>query len=1384
MVATFARRIVCAFLLVVIGTGIAVGQIATSSLRGAITDPKGSSVPGAEVTLTSAERGLTLTTRTDRDGQYQFLEVRPGTYTLEVSAAGFSKIRQNNLILLVATPARSDFQMALATGATTVEVTAALQTINTSDATIGNAFNQTQLGNLPFEGRDPAGILSLQPGVVTVADRGKVDTNGDSRGGSVNGARSDQTNLTLDGVDNNDQVQGNAFVGALRTTLDSIEEFRVTTTNSDAESGRSSGAQVSLVTKSGTNKIHGTAYEYNRPTNMVANDYFNKLSELANGQGNVPPRLLRNTFGGTFGGPIKKDRLFYFFSYEGQRTRESYQVSRVVPSAALRDGVIQYPCAAVLDNNGNVLQTPQQVCPGGSVTVPNSATPTKNDTFTFAPGFNALGPTQIATMDPNCSSTGTGTRTGTCNASAGLHPGVDPFVLQTMNMYPMPNTDNVGDGFNYRGYTFSAPTPSKLDTYVAKFDYNLTSSGSQRVFARLGLQNDHGIPTTVTGDQLGTNSGAPQFPGQPPSVVETNNSKGIVAGYAWVLSPTKVNNFHYGFIRQGIGENGASAQNFVVLRGLDTPVADNRTTSKIVPVHNFTDDFSWSKGTHTIEFGGNYRMITNERVSDANSFTRAITNAAFLIPTGIANTGQSFDPAAFKFPAVDSGFSNSYDFPMMALAGVVNEIDTVYVQNKAGQLITSPSNPGAFVPRNFRDNETEFYLQDSWRIKSNLTFTYGLRYSLLQPPYERGGNQVSPSISLDNFFYTRMKDATQGISYSPNFDMVLSGPANGKSGFWAWDYKNLAPRLSMAWSPGSQGGLLGSLFGGPGKTSIRWGAGMYYDHFGQGVVDTYDQQGSYGFVSNTTQPPGFVNLDTGPRYTGLHDFSNLQSMVYPAPATLGFPQTPPNAFGIYWSLDDKMKTPYSYALDFSVTRELRDGFTLEVAYVGRISRRLLQEKDLAQPINLTDPKNGVTYFQAITALAKIYRQNGSNGLYTNTFNPASLPENIQQYFTDMMIQPLQPGGAYQLGIGLSAGQSGCRNPNQPLPASTTNPLVALYDLFCEGSLNETTPLSVLDTTGIPDANLNTDPNCGASGHPACIDYFPKNGAYTFYQAQYASLNAWTTSGRANYNAMEVMLRKRATRGLTFDFNYTFSKSIDLGSAAERVSTFQGSFYGVTALYNPFSPGLFRSVSDFDMTHQINANWVYDLPFGRKQRWGSGWNRGLDAVLGGWSWSGLWKWTTGLPFAVQNGFQFPTNWDLNGLANLVGPSPKVGAYSSCTGNPNMFAALSASVANCSDSTYNSTFIGKTWDYPFPGQVGQRNNLRGPGYFTVDTAVRKTWNLTERQSLSFSAEAFNLTNSVRFDVFSALPEIDISGSFGNYTHTLNGSRVMEFALRYSF
>jgi hypothetical protein len=467
------KRHAVVWLILLFGAVSVVGQSGTTSVRGVITDQKGASVPNATITLTSTDIGVTLTTQSDKDGGYQFVEVRPATYSLTAEAPGFATYKQTNLQLLVATPATNNFTMQLAGVATTVEVIGTSQTINTTDATIGNAFNQTQISALPFEGRDPAAILSLQPGVVTVADRDQVDITGDSRGGSVNGGRSDQTNLTLDGIDNNDQTLGTAFQGALRTTLDSIEEFRVTTTNSGADVGRSSGAQVQLQTKSGTNNFHGTAYEYNRPTNTVANDYFNKHAELTAEEPNKPAHLLRNTFGGSFGGPIKKDRLFFFLAYEGQRTRENSQQLRQVPSQTLREGILMYQCA----------DTTQ--CPGGTQQVQGVDAQFNPQTFNVnvPQGFRALGAPEIASMDPNCAA----------NGVCPWGPGVNPNVINTLNQYPLPNTNQGAnsDGVNYQGFTFSSPAPNKLDTYVAKFDYNITQSGTQRIFARLGLQNDN-----------------------------------------------------------------------------------------------------------------------------------------------------------------------------------------------------------------------------------------------------------------------------------------------------------------------------------------------------------------------------------------------------------------------------------------------------------------------------------------------------------------------------------------------------------------------------------------------------------------------------------------------------------------------------------------------------------------------------------------------------------------------------------------------------------------------------------------------------------------------------------------------------------------------------
>ncbi|HKM68304.1 MAG TPA: TonB-dependent receptor [Candidatus Acidoferrum sp.] len=1338
---TSARRLSFLFAIIFLfGTGIARSQSGTASLHGTVTDPKGASVPNAEVTITNAAMGVTQTTHTDKNGSYQFLELHPATYTLIVTAPGFAKVRQSGLVLLVATPTTNDVKLEISSGMTTVEVIANTQTINTQDATIGNAFNQSQIAALPFEGRDPTAILSLQPGVVTVGASSTINTDSDSRGGSVNGARSDQTNVTLDGVDDNDQTKGYALQGALRATLDSLEEFRVTTTNAGADQGRSSGAQVALVTKSGTNELHGSAYEYNRPKGLVANDWFNKHAELQNGEPNTPPSLLRNTFGGSVGGPIKKDRLFFFLAYEGQRTREATQTIKTVPSDTLREGIMLYQC----DNPA--------LCPGGTqqvqgidpTTLPSSLTP-KTYTVNVPQGYYALGSPQIAQMDPNCSA----------NGVCPWGPGVDPYALQSMNMYPHSNSTQLGDGYNYLGYTFSAATPNKLDTYVAKFDANLNRSGTQRVFVRLGLENDH-------------SSEAPQFPGQPPTIVQTNNSKGIIAGYTWAIDSTRVNNLRYGFIRQGVGNDGSGATSIVYQRGLDPLTTDQRSTNYVVPVHNIADDFSWTRGKHTIQFGVNWRYINDQIASNNNSFSDATTNAGWLPSSAVANTGGTLDPGAvangcttctWNFPSVASSFGTGYDFPIMALVGPISEYDAYYQLTKTGTLLPD----GVIVNRHFRVNETDLYLQDAWRIKPNLTMTVGLRYSLLQPPYETNGNQVAPNLNLSQFFTQRMAAMDQGLSYSPTLSVDLAGPANGKPGFWNWDYKDLAPRFSLAWSPGASDGLWGSIFGGPGKTSIRLGSGIYYDHFGLATVNTFDAHGSYGLTTAEITNFGSVNVDTAPRYTSpnLNDPSYISlvnaGLVPPAPSgSPYFPQTPPlsnqpGGFSPYWGLDTNMKTPYSYDFDLSVSRETKGGFVVEAAYVGRLGRRLLQERDLAQPLNIVDPASKTSYYQAITQLTKL----------AEAKTPIANVPNIPYW------QNLFPGAQNTSLAYLQANV--CQGtPNAPPGgASNLTATQAVYFVNACNLNNETTTLQYLDLYCIP----------------ACPTI---NGVQTeglqYYMSQFPSLYAWQSIGRSNYNAGQFSIRHKVTHGLQWDFNYVYSKSFDMGSNAERISSFENEFGLASQIYNAFQPGQNRAISDYDTTHQINSNWVYELPFGHGKKWGNDWGRAMEAVLGGWSWSGLYRWTSGFPFSIGNGFKFPTDWELTGNAVQIAPI-KTGLYTDANGDPNAFAAAATpgGVASLLPGSTNPSFR-----FAYAGESGNRNNFRGQGNFDIDMALRKSWNITERQSLSFTYDVYNITNSVRFgfDAYQYGSAIDTAGSFGNYNQTITRPRVMEFALRYSF
>src|SRR5580658_615750 len=1319
----------------------------TTSLRGTISDPKGAVVPGAAVTITNPATGFSRATQSDGQGNYEFLQLPPSTYKLTVNATGFATVDETGVELLVNTPSTLNVHLQVSGGVVTVEVAGVAPMVNAVNATLGHAFDTEQIADLPFEGRDPTGILSLQAGVVFTGNSANISSLSDSRSGSVNGARSDQTNITLDGVDNNDQLLGTAFSGAVRAPLDSLQEFKVTTANADADTGRSSGGQVSLVTKSGTNQLHGGVYAYNRSGIGEANDWFNEAAELEASEPNVPPHLVRNTFGGFVGGPIIKDRLFFFGDYEGQRVRQDFQVTRVVPSANFRDGIMSYPNCGADPTCGNGTETPSVE----QLTVAN-----------------------LMEMDPNC------TGLGTCPLGNGPNPqlanigGANPNAL--FNQYPLPNTDAVGDGLNYRGFTFASPLPSKLDAYVVKFDYNLTANGNHRLFVRGILNDDRSAlssdSSTITGD------GGSQFPGDPSNRTQVVTSKAVVVGYSAAISNTLINNFHYGYIREALDVAGQQTQHFVNFRGLDNLTSESPSTSTAVPVENFVDDLTKVKGNHTLQFGVDLRAIDNIRESNGTSYFTALANSYWLAGSCISacTSPTSLQPSAFTdpstgqpFPAVEGSYSSSYDFAVTALAGLVTQVGSNYNLDKT----LTPLPEGAPVPRHFRGNEWEWYGQDSWHLKPNLTLTYGLRYTLLLVPYEVNGEEVAPTTSLGNFFEQRAADQVHGQVYDPLISFGLAGKANGGKPYWNTDYGNVAPRFALAFSPNADGGWGKKLWGGAGKSSVRIGYGMYYDHFGEGIVNSFDQLGAFGLTTSITNPAGIQGVDTSARYSALNTIPTVSAATTSAcptapcpivepPPSGSFPVTPPTSlagggFAITWGLNDKLKTPYSHVVDFSFTRELPSGFVFEASYVGRFAHRLLQEEDMAMPLNLTDPASGMTYFQAATAMAQQYRA----GV------PIQSVQNIPYW------QNLFPGAA-----GPASSQIGAEvgNPGVPCGPTTTAsgaPLAgnvtatqAMYDLFACNAGNETTALEYADVPGL----------ITASCYPACSTANGGNG-YAYYNPQYSSLYGWFSNGNSAYNAGQFSLRRRMAHGLTFDLNYTYSKSIDQGSNAERINQFQGGGFA-SQVINSWFPKQLRAVSDFDTTHAMNANWVYELPFGRGKQFGSGMGRFANAVIGGWNFSGLWRWSSGYPFTVGSGFGWATNFEEESAAILDGPKPQTGKFILNGITPNVFS---------NPLTGASAAINQ-FRASFPGESGQRNELRGPGTFNIDVGLSKSWNITEAQSVKFTWENFNLTNSPRFDVGTMQLDgnnaVTSSTSFGNFSSTLSNPRVMEFAVRYTF
>ncbi len=1234
-------------------TTAAWGQNATTSLRGEVTDPSGALVPGATVTLTSKVTKQTVTVTAGKSGEYSFEQVVPAKYTIKATAPGFGELIKE-AELLVSQPATINFALPVTGQSETVEVTAAAS-LNFSDASIGNAISSAEIDATPIQSRNVADLLSLQPGVLYFGNN-QASSNPaatqDSRGGSVAGARSDQGNISLDGITDNDQTNGYAFTGVLRTTVDSTEEFRVTTAGAGADAGRSSGAQITLVTKSGTNNLHGSAYEYGRNAAFDANDWFIKRTQLANKQPVKTPQLTRHTFGGTIGGPIKKDKLFFFFNYEGQRTHESATVTQEVPTAAYLAGNLLYK-----DTAGNT---------------------------------NTLTPAQVATLDNAC------VANGTCPAG----PGPNAAILAYFKQIPVANGTTIGDGINEGSYTFSSPTPYTHNTTILKIDW--TPGSAHRIFVRGNLQKD-------------LINGAQQFPGLPASSKSEDNSKGIIAGDTWTITSHLINDIRYGYIRQGIGSSGVGKGNYTDIRFIASPTAETRNSIRSVPVNEITDTLSYSKGKHNLQFGGTWRLIHNNSSTDANSYDVGSTNPQGLSTNGLpdpnAILGASFPKVASSF---SSNFLNAYGNLVGAQSSLTRNIN--YLVNPGGTT-GSLLAQGAFVNRHFKSNELEYYVQDSWRPTARLTLMLGIHHTILQVPYDTTGQSAAPTIDTDAFFKQRQIAASTGTVYEPNLSFSPNGPVYGRPGYWAKQKGNFAPRFSVAYALDN-------------KTSIRAGFGLYYDHFGQGIINAFNASGSFGLASKITSPLGSLGPEQAPRFTGRNNLPALN--VSSGAATQNFPYAPPsNNFSISWGVDNKLKTPYSEGFNISLQRALPGGFTLEADYVGRLGRKLLQQSDLAAPTNFLDTKSGTTYFQAGAQLAALVDSTGNN-------KKATVP-NIA-YFENLF--------PYMANVNTTA----CPNPGKS----------ATQAIYC----NEfTTYRSVLgETTALADIDFY----CGGSVAYACT---PSQSR--FWQNQFSSLFAWTSNGGSSYNAAQFVLRHPMKYGLQMDLSYTYGNSLDLGSDAERSNETQGGTGSY--LTNSYLPSQSRSVSDFDTRHLITFNGSYALPFGRGQKFANSGGRWEDLVVGGWRLSSLSRWTSGLPFSIGEG-GFTTNWEISSFSVKVDPALKSNKVFVPGAVPIAFNNVAAIKAS-------TTTGGPEIRLPYPGEAGMRNAFRGDGYYNTDASLSKPFKITEKQVLRFSWEVFNVTNSARFNTRS-LTTGPTSGSFGNYSAMLNSPRTQQFSLRYSF
>jgi hypothetical protein len=1252
----------------------------SSVVVGTVTDASGAVVPGTVVVLTNPSTGVSFKQTTDKQGAYRFPTVPAHEgYTITFTHSGFATQKVANFPVAVATPRTQDAKL-IAGNTDTVDVSLGSSiTLNTTDASIGTNVDVEQLNELPIQDRTSGvtTLFSLQAGV-------------DFTSGAVTGARIDQTEVTLDGIDVNDIASGQTFAIISTAPVDSVQEFGGTVAGLVPAVGTGSGGQFQLVTKSGTNKFHGNVNEYHRDTTTVANSWFNNLDGVRR------PPLIRNQFGGNIGGPILHDKLFFFFELNDSRIIQSSTGESIVPLPNLLQSTLGANTLNYINSNAG--------CGASSRlnTTPNC--------------ISSLTAAQVAALDP-----------------AGI--GFDPSVMTFLNARYSPHAVNdpaAGDGVNTGGHRFTYPTPDIDTTYIAKVDYNLTPK--QHIFAR------------ATINRRNATSSLPVFETDPASHPLIDRSYGYVISHIWTIGNNKVNQFYYGdnisklSFPNSYNPTGANQYSFT---GLSGPYTGTDGQKRRVPIPEIRDDFNWQIGSHSITFGGLFKFIkTNSNL--INNF-----NFVGVGATGSA-LGSGLDSAVR--PADINGASAAtvaYDNLFASTLGAIGDISTNYNYNKAG----APLAAGGGGPRAYRYFETELYAGDTWKATPKLSISYGVRYQLYSVPYEAHGQESIEftnstdhnHTTIDNIVNARIAQQNAGNTSNtglPIYSVALGGKANGAQPLYNPSYKDFAPRLGFAYHAAP-------------NTVVSGSAGIIYDRTVINAINFLQDQISYLFSNTQTNQFGAATTDaslaTNPRINGTIAGTTpaFASNLIPAPAALTVPYTPylddaagdlngtPNTlYGLAsgetnFIISPNLKDPYSIAFNVGIEQKFNDHLLFKVSYAGRLGRRLLADADAGQVIDVPDytGKSTQSMAQAFAGLTTQTRACQAAG--KSTTSAAACPLTPQPWFEDVL-------GPFTL------------------RGSKTNLVNAMVtSLAPRGDISD-----MLQSM----ANYTVN--------SVYTNFLPTNIGIP---SQFGSNAFLTNKGNSNYHGLLVTLEKSTSYGLKFDFNYTWSHSIDNTSlSANANSLFSNSGF----ICDITKPRACRGTSDFDVTQIITSDFVYALPFGRKRQFMNHAPIWAEELAGGWSVSGLPTWRTGLAVTPYSDAYLASFDNLDPAIYIGGNKGdlKMKVNTDHTGKIVYGFAGGQAGANKALADFRG---------PIGLEYGNRNFLRGPGYTNLDAGLAKRFPIIPSKDLNliFRADFFNVLNHPSFGT----PGVNIVGNqsiFGQIGGTASTARVGQFSARIEF